>query len=70
MHSNCESMGVQSPTELWEKIIMETIIMEKKKFKVRNFSIVVLAWGSKRKRKRKQREGEADREKEKRKRRL
>ena len=30
-------MDIQSPTELWKKIIMETIIMEKK---VRNFSII------------------------------
>ena len=32
MHSNCESMDIQSPTELWKKIIMEKIIMEKKRF--------------------------------------
>ena len=33
IHSNCESMDIQSPTELREKnIIMEIIIMEKKRF--------------------------------------
>ena len=32
MHSNCESLNVFQPTELWRKrIIMEKIIMEKKR---------------------------------------
>ena len=30
MHSNCESMDVFQPTELWKKVIMEKTIWEKK----------------------------------------